>query len=261
MAPPITFASFLASIAPTEWRGDNAAAYLERRGEMADAVALQATHAVRAGWPSTTYADASTLVYQGAERLIARGLVESDATYAERIRKSWEVWPWVGTSYGVLKALEGAGYNSTNGNPYVIQQNGLAYSLDGTGATDGSDVVIEDVGGNPVIGDAPWWEVDSYDDLGFDFWSRFVVLFPDLPTGWVDPGITSPPTGVSTPTTSEVNSLIRLVNQWKRQVATFAGVIVLLGAGPWWGWPLGQTWGGGGVWGGTDSIIWDGTEY
>jgi hypothetical protein len=258
MAAEITYAGFLASIAPTEWRGTNAAAYLERRGEMADEMIEQAAFAVRAGWPTSDAAD-DALPYMGAERLILRGLSEDDATYAERIRQSWAVWPWAGTAYGVLKALEGAGYTTTNGDPHVAQQNGAVYSLDGTGALDGSDLVIESAGGNPVLGDAAWWEVTSYDDLGADFWSRFIVLFPNAPTGWGAP--TSPPTGVSAPTVSEVNSLIRLVRQWKRAVATFSGIVFLQGAGPWWGWPLGQTWGGGGVWGGTDSILWTGTEY
>lgn len=72
-----------------------------------------------------------SLALNGADRQIDRGQGESSSAYSARVLNAWNIWPFAGTAFGLLKALSDAGYP----NVWIVQQLGQAYTLafDGSG--------------------------------------------------------------------------------------------------------------------------------
>lgn len=244
-----SYREWLPSIAPAAFKRPQGQAYLAQYGAEADAVVARAKAAIEARAPGAGPSDA--LPFIGAERQIIRGPGDTDDSYAERLRRAWETWELGGKQYGILMALRALGYTATNGDPLLVQVNGLGYQLTDSDATDGSNIVLTDLGGNPNLpGNPPWWMFDSDLSSGA-FWSKFALVFPSIPSGWTD--IQNPPTPSTAPTLDEVNLIRRVVNKWKGAKATFVAIAVITG-GELWGWPVG-TWGDPGVWGGS-SVEW-----
>lgn len=193
------------------------------------------------------FAATDALAQIGAELLIDRASADTDASYATRLRKAWESWPFAGSGYGVLRALRDLGYTDC----VLVQVNGLALSLDANG-----DLVVTQLAPNPHVQDPPgtphpwWW----YDD-NTSFVSRFSLIFqPPVPAGWSS--IVSPPTSVSAPAIPEVNLIRRVVHRWKKGSATFVNIIVF-SAGKVWGWPIRTFQTGGDKYGAaTNHVVW-----
>lgn len=166
------------------------------------------------------------------DRGIELGLVESDASAAERVARATLQSRLYGTPLGTLVALEYAGYTGAT----IVTQNGRYHRIDGTPRLDDlEDLTVQpswytvgDLGPNPVIppstdgkpailpGTVPWWSFDSHQDAEANQYNgRFGVLWTSsrLPAGW-DAAV-SPPTAVSTPSLDEVNQIIRIVNHWR----------------------------------------------
>jgi hypothetical protein len=98
---------------------------------------------------------------------------EPNATFATRLRTAWSIWPYAGSSVGLLLALYYAGFP----NAVVVQQNGtyaqLVPPLNPADYT--TNFQFGNQGPNPAIAGAPpWWMFDFNNAYG----SRFAVLFP-----------------------------------------------------------------------------------
>jgi len=160
------------------------------------------------------------------ERLMPQGPGESSAAYAARLQDAWNTWPWAGTPFGLLRALNATGYTNV-----VLAQvrGGKQFTLDGTGA-----LVISSTGS--------WTSTFMADP----FWSRFDVIFPQpLRASWVSGGVPASNSG-------ESNFIRSLIALWKPGSAT-CGRIIIVTAGKVWGSPASQLWGSG-VWGGTTTV-------
>lgn len=232
--------SWLKNTAGQDWQGAH--------GRFNDALVAQWREAVKASFPTEAPADA--LPYLGSEIGIPRSPADTDATYAIKLRRAWEMWPFAGTPLGLLLAFEAAGYSA--GQVVLVQQEAHGFMLNGDTTLDPGDrlVTYNLLSGRWIFGG------------GTILWNRFGVLFPEysnLPTGWAA-GAASPPTTVTTPTLNEVNGLIRLVNKWRRSASLFQWIRVCT-SGRLWGWPTTLDWADVGlVWGGT-MIEWGPGEY
>lgn len=254
----INYSQYMQSLAPAWLRGTFGELWNADHGELVDDWVDRLKQSVKARFAGVCPEDA--LEYIGSERGLPRGPSETTAAYRLRLLDAWNTWLWAGTPLGILVAIENL-YPGIE--VHAIPQAGSAFSLN----SDTTITPIEDRIVLTTLADfrgEPGWKFDDNSGLppSQGFWSRFCILFPDsagLPAGWAA-GAVSPPTGVSTPTKAEVNTLIRTVNKWKPAKATFVSIIVVT-SGNVYGWPPTLAWGDPGlVWGGT-SVIWNGTEY
>ncbi len=248
-----SYEQYQPSILPAWLQGPNGLAYAGVLGKLKDQISDNAKAAATVGMPTAARPDALPVI--GFERQLVRGPAESDAQYAERLRTAFDAWALAGTPLGMLLQIE----ILYPGIPVVIvQQAARAFTLNpDTSLPPLQRLVIQTLGGGG-------WRFDTNGGLPLSqgFWSRAAVLFPGpLPTSWND--ITSPPTATApnAPTVAEVNTLIKVINQWKPAKVTMKYIAVLV-AGRMWGYPPSQQWGAGtGTWGGSTVIKWQTTPY
>lgn len=69
-----------------------------------DLLAQKATEAIQLRFPG--YLNPTSLAQIGSDRVIARGIGETDASYAERLRLWLDTWRLAGTAWGVLQAID-----------------------------------------------------------------------------------------------------------------------------------------------------------
>jgi len=248
-----SFAQYQPSILPAWLQNQAGLDWAGVLGNLKDMVSNAARGAAVVGMP---YAGgpSDALVAIGFERQLQRGISESDAAYAERLRLAWDAWKRAGSALGILLQLEVL----YPGIPIVIvQQAHRAYYLNPNTSLDPFDRLV-------VVPLTNGWRFDANGGLPLSegFWSRFGVIFPGpLPPTWTS--IVSPPTTVSDPDVNEVNGIINVINKWKPAKATAKWIKVIPSGALMWGWPPSQLWGGGGlVWGGSASVVtWNVTPY
>jgi hypothetical protein len=153
----------------------------------------------------------------GIDRKLRRGPSETSANYAARLQNAWDAWTFAGSHYGVLRALQIAGYEDM----LVVQQNGRYASLTGT-AGDLSDLSFGTLMTCATRGTLPGWTFDWHDE----FYSQFAVLF------------TADHANLSTPGGQAI--LSEIVRDWKPAKAFYVGAFVIT-AGRTLGWPTGRT--------------------
>lgn len=185
------YATYMPASAPSWLQGPNGTAFLGALGMILDDVVTDQKAAAKQGLPGACFPDALPLI--GAERLLDRSPVDTDAQYAMRLSEAFAIWPFAGSAYSILTALAVDGFTSTNGNPTLVQQNGLYYQLDA-----GGNLVVGDLGPNPQVdGTMPlttaytsWWTFDAYalDASRTQFASRFALLFPSLGASFITSG-------------------------------------------------------------------------
>lgn len=237
MSDPRSIVEWLQSL-PIPWLVANPVgkADVGAYGSVLDSEVALTKLAVKASFPELAPADA--LPHLGNEMgLIQQGTIagaaESNSAFGTRLRKVWENdWPAAGTPASILMELYRAlGYT----NAYIVQQNGLLYSLTTPSAADPRDGVtitatsLATTAQTPGVGytktipaGSAWWRFDDKTD----FCSRFAVLFPgSLPASWTS--IINPPTGASAPSLSEVNAIRKIIAQWKNAESTCMGIYVL----------------------------------
>lgn len=167
--------------------------------------------------PQPTLPASDALDEIGADRQLPRISGESDAAYAARLLAAWDVWDFAGSHYGVLRALQLAGY----GTPIIVQDNGRYAQITG-GAGTVADITF---GSLMTCADRslhPGWTFDGRTD----FWSRFGIVF------------TGDATNLQTAAgQAMLNSIVKL---WKPAMDVYAGGFVILG-GRILGWPTGRT--------------------
>ena len=241
MGAPTSITAWLHAL-PISWLTQNTNAYADAtaQGTVYDGQVDLIKQAVEARFPDTT--PATGLPYVGDNFGLIQGIAESDATFRIRCKDAWNQWALAGTFLEMLVQLFftcGIGGTTT----YIVQQNGLAYSLSGA-PTAGQDptslLVITTLPLNYFVGDhsgVPWWYFDYHDDLC----ARFAIVMEtaDLPT----------------PTASSKSILNIITNRWKPAKALYMGLNSLT-TGLLWGYPLGTKWGDGGLtWGGTSTFL------
>jgi hypothetical protein len=249
-----SYAQFQPSILPAWLQNQAGLDWAGVLGTLKDAASNAARAAAVVGMP---YAGgpSDALVAIGFERQLQRGISESDAAYAERLRLAWDAWKRAGSALGILLQLEVL----YPGIPIVlIQQANRAYSLNPDTSLDPFDRLV-------VTPMPAGWPFDFNGGLApqFGHWNRFGMLFPGpLPPTWTD--IQSPPTGATAPTKNEVNNIISVGNKWRPAKALWMWIKVLKPGSLMWGWPIGQKWGDAGlVWsgGGALTVTWQTTPY
>lgn len=226
----MSYATYQPALQPTTIQDPVGQAFMRAQGIVKDYLLELSRQATQMRFPDFASSDALGSI--GSERLIDRGagpqLVtqETDAAYAARLKTAWDIWYWAGTAFGMLTALAVQGYT-----PYVVQQNGLRFSLDGSGA------LVVTVG-------APWTFPAP------NLWNTFLVILTSIPSSWTD--IQNPPTTSSAPTVNEIDRIARIINLWRPAHMVCAGLQVVT-SGSIWG--FGHTWGDGHLWGGTQTTF------
>lgn len=172
--------------------------------------------------PDANSAPSDALARIGEERGLRRGIVEAEADFRRRLVAAWEIWQWAGTPYGILRALQLAGYPSA-----MIQcQTGKQYQLGAGGTPD--DLLITDMATPVHLGGLP-----------AELWSDIAVMIVEpWPERWA--GV-APADG-----SDEQKTVSSLLVQWK---AGHNRVVKLQAQkGPVYG-GAGLTFGGGAVYG------------
>lgn len=176
MAAPTTITEWFQRL-PIVWltQNTNGAADAAAQGQVYDEQVDLIKQAVEARMPDFTPADG--LPYVGNNCGLIQGYAESDDTFRARCKAAWDQWALAGTWAEVLFQLFfTCGLPSVN--TYIVQQNGLAYSLteDPTATTDPTTILqIDELGLNPNItppDSVPWWTFDDRNDLT----ARFAIV-------------------------------------------------------------------------------------
>lgn len=95
-------------LAPTWLRGPYGRVLTATLGAAIDALVDATKQAVKARHVATAPDDA--LEALGADRLLERYPIESNATYRARLAAAWDAWEFAGSKQGILAALAAAGY-------------------------------------------------------------------------------------------------------------------------------------------------------
>ncbi len=176
MAAPLTLTTWLQGL-PITWlvSDTNGRADAAAQGAVYDAQVDLLKQAVEARFPDNAPDDA--LPHQGGDRKLIQGFTESDDTFRIRLKDPWGEWGLAGTWVELLYQLYFTlGFEA--GTAYIVQQNGLAYSLTAnpTAGVDPTPLVNIDLLGlnysiTPPTG-VPWWTFDTRNDLC----SRFAII-------------------------------------------------------------------------------------
>ena len=164
-------------------------AWLGAHGDLKDWLVDLAKQAVKARMAALAPSDAVPLL--GEERLLARGIAESEADFRARIEAAWDLWQWGGTPYGLLRALQLAGYPSA-----VVQcQSGKQYQLGAGGTVE--DLIVSSMAAPVHLGGTP-----------SELWSDIAVLIVEpWPERW---GGAAPADG-----SDEQKTVAEIVFRWK----------------------------------------------
>lgn len=103
-----TYREWQPSLHPTGLAGTWGLAWGATLGEAKDTALAQAKDATKARFVDLAPSDA--LPYLGADTQIDRAPGEAEASWRDRIRGAWESWRWVGTRYGIGRAVSLLGY-------------------------------------------------------------------------------------------------------------------------------------------------------
>jgi hypothetical protein len=225
----VPYADWLPKQLPAWYQRQNGTQQWTAVGELLDAQRDQALQSELVGFPTKGALDTSVTppVYtppatdaldaQGFERVIQRAPAESDASYAGRLLGAWTTWRYGGSHFGVLRALQVAGY----ANMRLVQQNGRYSQLTGSSGAI-TDLSLGTLMTCATRSNRPGWMFDLRDD----YFSIFAIVF------------TADASNLQTvPGQAILNGI---VTQWKPSKTVWWGSAVIL-AGKTLGWPTGRT--------------------
>lgn len=109
-----TYEAYQPTLQPTALRGTWGGRWGASLGAKKDELVALAKEAVKSRFTPTAPSDA--LARMGADRVILRAASEPLEDYRERLAGAWESWGWVGTRYGITRAVGLLGY----GYPAVV---------------------------------------------------------------------------------------------------------------------------------------------
>jgi len=171
-----TIAQWLQSL-PISWlfNREHGYAAASAEGALYDGQVTLLKEAVKARMPGLAPADALPQI--GGDRKLYQGYTESDDTFRTRLQYAYEQWALAGTWVELLYQLYFTlGFEA--GSAYIVQQNGLAYTLSANPEPDEDPtplLVISELGlsyGVTNPDPIPWWTFDYRDDLC----SRFAIV-------------------------------------------------------------------------------------
>lgn len=206
-----TFRDLMRQFSPPWLRTGNAEKYLYAPGYVVDTLGDALLAGVKMRFPG--YYSMSSLSVIGRERVIARGLIEDDATYAARLVRWLDDHSTRGGPYALLEQLYA--YFAPNNFPItLVYQNHRAFTMD-------ADGVI-------TMGTSPFAP-----DTNSARWARWSLIYE---------------TDAFTPATPAVIESLRLVPAaWN--AGHCQGNIYVLGTGAeLWDWPTDHVWDESGVW-------------
>lgn len=139
--------------------------------------------ATKARFPD--YGPDDALSHIGGDRQLIQGSAESNATFRVRLRTAWDQWALAGTWVELLYQL----YFSCGveaGGAYIIQQNGLIYSLSANPVAGEDPTPLLVVDEAPIDSTSLYPEEEPFYLLGDDpeHCSRFGIIFP---APWLGP--------------------------------------------------------------------------
>lgn len=228
-ASPGPYETWLPGQGPDWLMGPNGQALKAALGAELDYHEDRVRWGVRARFPTKGSADKATggigpapddaLAQIGFDRMLRRGPGELSGAYAARLQNAWDAWAFAGSHYGLLRALQIAGYADMK----VVQQNGRYAYLSGT-AGDLSDLSFGSLMTCATRAWLPGWTFDWRDE----FYSQFGLVF------------TSYAENISESNESGQAILNEIVREWKPAKAYYAGAWVIR-SGMLLGWPTERT--------------------
>lgn len=257
----MSYGDWLPKQAPPPLAGPNGSAFFQREGEMLDEQRDRLLQGVLARFPTQGSVDSNgtystppsdALDAMGFDRKLPRGPAEvilggdsapvaaaKDLAYATRLQAAWTIWDYAGSHYGVLHALEVAGFTGPRG--IIVQDNGRWSQITGSAGTV-ADLSYGNTSACANRAGAPGW----FFDLQTDFFARFALVY------------TSMPSLLNTPSGQTLHN--QIINSWRPGNKNFIGTYVIA-SGRIWGFaaspPALHAWGTGN-WGGSNYMWTDG---
>lgn len=158
-----TLRDMIRRVSPPWLQGTNGYKLLYSFGFVMDAILDSGYAAIKLKMPGLY--DNSTLALIGQERKLRRGLVETDESYALRLRRWWSAARGRGNPYEMIRQLQA--YNDPGTGIQIVYRSGRRFSL-----TSGDAVAMDDLPGwNPNGTPALWatytiiLQTDIYHDL------------------------------------------------------------------------------------------------
>lgn len=187
LTAPATLTEWLHSL-PISWLTQRTNGYADStaQGILYDGQVATLREAVKARMPGLAPADALPAVGNDRGLIRAPYETESEDNFRERCRLAWDQWALAGTWAELLYQL----YFTCNlgpGNVYIVQQNGLAYTLASAPDVDTDPttiLTITELGLNYNVGDmtgVPWWTFDDRNDLC----ARFAIIINTPPSNYL----------------------------------------------------------------------------
>lgn len=252
----MSYGNWLPKQAPPPLAGKNGEAFFQRLGEMFDEQQDRFRQGVLARFTTKGSVDANgiygtppsdALDATGNDRGLPRATTEiiaggdsagviaaKDLAYSTRLQAAWTIWDYAGSHYGVLRALQIAGF----ANMVIVQDNGRYSQLTGSAGT------IADLAFGTLMGcvDRPSSHAGwMFDPLRGTFWAQFGILFT------ADAAILQNATGW--------RALNDTVKKWGPAARNYHGAWVILSGAGVWGWPTGTTLGAGTLGGDSTRVI------
>lgn len=239
----MSYSRWLPAQAPPPLAGPNGSVLLQRLGEMFDEQRDRLLQGVLARFPVQGSVDANgvygippsdALDAMGEDRGLPRAPSEADAAYAVRLQAAWDQWDYAGSHYGLLRALQVAGYSAM----VIVQDNGRYAQLTGGAGT----VADLSMGTLMTCVDRPGTTAGwMFDPLQGVFYSQFGLVF------------TADAANLQTPAGQAV--LNQIVAAWKPAKTNYTMAWVILAGAGVLGWPTGQTLGSGTLGGDQTRVI------
>jgi hypothetical protein len=166
-------------------QGDTAQKYLFNIGLAADGVIQKLTEGVHAHLVDD--APSTALPYIGADRLVLRGLTESDASYRARLRRAIDDYQWAGNARAVLGQVLG----------YVLADTPAARTVSSSYSSIGVNTETQwnlyaagaDTSAAPTHVYEPtgeWdWDSDSPTNGSWGWWRWYLVIESVAPNDWI----------------------------------------------------------------------------
>lgn len=213
----ITFRTAFYRLVPKWLSSGDGEKVLYSVGLVLDAFAERARLGVLARFP--TYAPPDALAALGRDRGFFRGLQDTDASYAERMRPHLDFWPRVGSGFPILEQLQA--YLGEPTRVRIVTNHSTWYTIEADGSRS-EDQQLE--------GD---WDWDG-NTTGAPYWQRFWVIIYPPPELWIplDPYGSLPPYGEidgtwgSTATAEQVQTVREIVRKYKPAHARCVNIIV-----------------------------------